>query len=602
MSYRQGGSTLTQQLAKVLFTSGKKTIKRKIFEAFCAWEIEKNYDKHDILTMYLNLIYFGRGAYGIEEASNTYFNKSARFLSLGEAAMLVGLIPNPHYFNPIRNISTSYHRASLVLLRLRETNKISDAERQKALHQLKKDWQITLISSHPQGGTSMIGKYSNQSFRINKAPHFNERIRRDLIKIFDEKDLKRNGLKIYTTLDYNKQRVAEKLIQQAVEKQRNYHRKRAQAFEKKGQHKKAREEKQKAENINSAMISIDPRTGEIHAYMAGYEFSAKNQLDRITQSFRQPGSSFKPFVYLSAIESKKLTITSIIQDKRFTINGYSPQNYNHKYLGPVTARDALRKSINTAAVAVLYKTGFHQLFDFLQKGLGLSTQERKKRFPANLSIALGSSAISPLEHVKLHSIIANGGGYIEPYGLRYVEDYGGKILHNNEKNIHEAIMKKKERDTWQIVSPQAAYIVTRMMMAYFEPGVSSYRWKKSLKLPFDIGGKTGTTSHYVDAWFVGYTPRLVTSLWMGNDAGNISLGPRGSGGGLMAPLWVNYISQIRNYVKKDTFPVPETGIVYENACNVTGKVPSSPKTCKHALIRQPYIAGTEPGEYCPLHP
>lgn len=602
MSYRQGGSTLTQQLAKVLFTEGRKTIKRKIFEAFCAWEIEEHYDKRDILAMYLNLIYFGQRAYGIEEASQTYFNKSAQKLSLGEAAMLAGLIPNPAAFNPIDHIDRSVHRTKLVLNRLIEVGRITPKQKKSALQQLKRRWEIQLLASHPKGGKSLIGSFEEESFRINRAPHFNERIRRQLSQVFSEKTLKQNGLKIYTTLDINKQKVASRQVRKVVQKQRDYHRKRAEKFAAQGRKNHAQKEKQKAEDINGALISLNPRTGQIEAYIAGYEFTSSNQLDHITQIYRQPGSSFKPFVYLAALADKKITIASILKDERININGYSPQNYDNKYRGNVSARDALRKSINTLAVKVLHRTGFDTLFDFLRRGLDLSSDKRRERFPRNLSLALGSGNLSPQEHARLHATIANGGHYIIPYGLKYVEDYGGKIILNREKEIKQKIIRKKEQDQWQIISPQAAHVATAMLQGFFEPGVYGHKWKRRYKYPFPVGGKTGTTSNYVDAWFVGYTPHLVTSLWLGNDAGNITLGPGKTGGRLMAPVWASYTHKIRKYVKKGKFPKPKTGIVYEDFCNVSGKVPRHPRSCKHAVRSQPFLAGTEPGSYCPLHP
>lgn len=601
-SYRQGGSTLTQQLAKVLFTEGKKTIKRKIFEAFCALEIEDNYDKRDILAMYLNLIYFGKGAFGIEEASRTYFNKSAGSLTLGESAMLVGIIPNPAYFNPLRNIRRALHRTRLVLHRLVEIGAINERQEKKALRDLVDKWDIRIVQSHPNGGISLIGKFSQDNFRVNKAPHFNERLRRILIKHFDEQTLKQNGLKIYTTLDINKQLIAEKVIKRVILRQRKYHEKMAKLYQRKNRHALAREELEKAKNINGALVAINPYSGEIESYVAGYEFSSKNQLDRVEQIQRQPGSSFKPFVYASAIEQKKITIASILEDKKIRIGNYSPKNYDNKYIGKVNARDALRKSINTVAVQVLDLANFSRLYEILGKALELDSSEVKKRFPRNLSLALGSAELSPLEHVRLHAMFSNGGQFLIPYGLRYVEDYGGKTILDNEKNIQERIRRKRDNDEMQIISPQTAYIMTRMLEAFFEPGVYGYNWKKKVSLPFDIGGKTGTSSNYVDVWFAGHTPRLVSSLWMGNDAGNISLGPGRSGGSLMAPSWFQYINAIKPFMREARYKKPNEGIVLENVCEISGQVPRSPESCEHALLNQPFLEGTEPGDYCPLHP
>lgn len=602
LSYKQGGSTLTQQLSKVLFTEGKKTIKRKIFEVFCAMEIERNYDKEDILAMYLNLIYYGKGAYGIEEASKTYFNKSARYLGLGEAAMLVGLIPNPGYYNPMTHLGRSLFKTRKVLERLVIEKKISVTLAKKALADFIKKWRIELIENHPRGGSSFIGSFSGVSFRVNKAPHFNERLRRKLTRIFDEKTLKESGLKIYTTLDLDKQIVAEKVFKKAILKQRNYHLKQAEKFLQRGMQERAKKEAAKARGINGALVSVNPHNGRIEAYIAGYDFSSQNQLDRVSQIYRQPGSSFKPFIYLAAIEDKKITQASIFEDKKISINGYSPQNYDKVYRGKVTARDALRKSINTVAVQVLYKEGFTRLFNFIEEALDLTVKERSKRFPGNLSLALGTSGISPLEHVRLHSVIANGGKYLIPYGLRYVEDYGGKIIFDNEKEVLRKIREKASRKRDQIISKESSYILSRILMGFFEPGVYGYKLKKRYNIDFTIGGKTGTTSNYVDAWFVGYTPNLVTSLWLGNDGGNISLGRGHSGGSLLSPVWVSYISGIRSFLKKGEFEKPKRGIVYESYCLESGLVPVSEDSCPNQVHNQPFIAGTEPGDYCPLHP
>ncbi len=602
MSYRQGGSTLTQQLAKVLFTEGKKTIKRKIFEAFCAMEIERNYDKQDILTMYLNLIYFGRGAFGVEEAAKTYFNKSAQHLSLGEAAMLVGLIPNPAFFNPLQNIRIAFQKAQIVLNRLIEVKSITAKQKSAAVEDLKRVWNIQILSNHPHGGKSLIGTFSKDKFRNNRAPHFNERLRRILIQNFDETTLKQNGLKIYTTLDIVKQQAAEKIITAFVDSQKKYHLDKALYYQKHRQNQKANTEKEKAGNINGAFISINPVTGEIEAYIAGYEFSSKNQLDRVSQIRRQPGSSFKPFIYLAGIEEKKITIASIFEDKKINIGGYAPGNYDNEYRGKISTRDALRLSINTVAVQVLNKTGFSKLFEILQSALDLSDKEMKSRFQQNLSLALGTAELSPLEHVRLHAMLSNGGKYIIPHGIRYVEDYGGKVILDQQKIVAEKMQKRQEENKIQIISPQSAYILTQMLSSYFEPGVYGYEWRKKAKIDFEIGGKTGTSSNYVDVWFAGHTPNLVTSLWMGNDSGNISLGPGRSGGALMAPAWVNYISAIRYSFRHESYKKPKEGLVFENVCSKSGLVPRSGRQCQFAIMQQPFLEGTEPGNYCPLHP
>ncbi len=593
----QGGSSITQQLAKVLFTDMERELKRKIYEAFCAVEIEKRYDKQDILSMYLNLIYFGNGAYGVESTSKMFFGKSVKELNETECAMIVATISNPLIYSPLLNMQNSFRKTKRILKSMIDAGYM---EERVAIDQLKKfikKWDFTL-NREGEAESSLIGHFLFSSYKVNRAPFFIERIRRVLIGKFGEDVVKKGGLSVYTTIDALKQDVALRVLKDGIIRQREYHLKIADSI---SDSRKSAKEEEKAENIEGALVALDPYTGEIISYVGGYEFSSKSQLDHVSQIKRQPGSSFKPFIYAAALENKDITASSVFIDEETTFEGdYTPANYNKRHVGNVIVREALRKSINIIAVKVLEKTGYNTLFEILEGGLGIYGDELNKRFGKTLSLALGTYEISPMENCVLHSTIANGGDFLIPYGIRYVKDYNGNIVWDYEDEVKRAVQEKR-REVEKIIDPIACSITISILRGVMEPGGTGYYAVSDKTIDFPIAGKTGTSTNFNDAWFVGYTGGLVTALWIGNKTGAISLGQGRAGGVVSAPIWGEFIYRIYHENKPGEFSVPEDGISEQTICLDSGLVPRAEGLCPRTSVNQLFYSGTEPGEYCDIH-
>ncbi len=585
----QGGSTITQQLAKVLFTDMERTIKRKIYEMFCAFEIERRYDKQDILLMYLNLIYFGNGAYGVEAAAKMYFGKSVRDLNEVECAMIVATISNPLIYSPLTNMENSVIKTKRILRSMVDTGYMRKEQADYKFRRFSEKWGIS-YDKKGRAESSLIGTSLYSSYRINRAPFFNEIIRRIMVEKFGDEVVKRGGLKIYTTIDGQKQDIAEKVLREGVEGQRKYMISR---YGKKGE--------AEAEDIQGALIALNPFTGEIIAYVGGHGFSSKNQHDHVSQIRRQPGSSFKPLIYVAAIENKDITPSSVFEDARTTFEGgYSPRNYGDEYYGNVIVRYALARSLNVVAVKVLQKTGYDRLFEILRKSLDLSSSETESRFGRTLSLALGTYEISPLESSVLHSVIVNGGDFIKPYGITQVQDYNGTVIWNNEEEIKAYVAEKRSR-FGKIIDPVACAVMVNVLQSVFQDGGTAFFNVGRNPLPFPIAGKTGTTSNFNDAWLAGYTADMVTSVWIGNKKGNISLGSGRAAAVIAAPVWLNFIRRAYQDKNPGSFRAPEEGLSRQTICLETGLVPREEGACPKVVKDQLFYSGTEPGEYCTKH-
>jgi len=460
-----------------------------------------------------------------------------------------------------------------------------------------KKWDVT-FDENEEAQTSLIGSFVLSTYRVNRAPFFNEQIRRVLVERFGEEVVKKGGLSVYTTIDAHKQDIAVASLKKGVLKQRTYHLKRAAEMR---SELRAEQEREKADNIEGALIALNPFTGEIISYVGGYEFTAANQLDHVSQIRRQPGSSFKPVVYVSAIENRDITPSTVLIDEKTVFErGYAPNNYDGKYVGKVIAREALKKSINVIAVKVLEKTGYDTIFDILRNALSLSRSELYERFGKTLSLALGTYELSPLENCVLHATIVNGGEYIKPFGIRHVTDYNGNTVWDNEVEVKK-IMEERRRKVEHIIDPVACAVTISMLKGVFEEGGTAHYAVKYRKITFPIAGKTGTSTNFNDAWFVGYTADLVVAIWIGNKKGAISLGNGRAGGVLAAPIWSSYISQIYGSDSPGEFKIPDEGISMQTICLESGLVPFDEGLCPHIARDQLYYARTEPGEYCPLH-
>ncbi|MDH4199170.1 MAG: PBP1A family penicillin-binding protein [Spirochaetia bacterium] len=591
LQYSQGGSTLTQQLAKVLFTNQEKTLRRKIFEYFATITIEEKFTKSQILEMYLNLIYMGHGNFGIESASQYYFNKPSEALTLPETAILAGLLPSPEKYSPVNDLAKSLQRQKTVLKKLVEIKAVSAAEVNRELKNFYENWDVIKLNNQL---SSNIGKFPDRSYRINLAPYFLEMVRQELLKTYSPDELMKGGMRIYTTLDYERQDRAQFALKKAIEDQKNYFNRKQTEAKKRGRNSDAEHFRAASDKTNGAFITLDPETGYILTMIGGSEYSASNQFNRATMAYRQVGSLLKPFIYYLAIDKKKLTPATIVKDEPLKIGKYEYHNYDNGYLGDITVYEALKKSRNTIAVKTLQMTGINSLRNLLEKIL---SQDLSERIPQEMGIALGTPVFSPMEVAVMYATLINNGRQVNPVFMLRVEDVRGKTLWINEGKPQET----------QIMNPDASYILVQMLESIFEKDgtsgwVADLRNKNRDALNFEIAGKTGTTSDHKDAWFAGLTSDEASVVWIGSDM-NAPLGDDKSGGSICSPVWIEYIQN----VKKNNPPPPFkenftlSSITKENFCLKSGGVPHSENSCPDAVKGQSFLSGTEPDFFCPIH-
>ncbi len=492
-----GGSTITQQVAKNLFLTPEQTIKRKIQEALLALWLERNYSKNDILELYLNRVYFGANSWGIEAASQTYFGKSARNISLGEAAILAGLLKAPSRLAPNKNPKGAAQRARIVLNEMAKSGFISEKEAKAAA-----------IDPNKRIRTKIAGAEYYVADWV-------EALMQSYIGDVDEDVI------VTTTIDWDLQKYGEFLVREYV---REY-------GEKKG-------------FSQAALVSMDI-DGKILALVGGTDY-AKSQYNRAVTARRQPGSTFKIFVYLAALEAG-LTPDVILQDEKFTYQGWSPQNYNDKYVGPVKMIDALAYSLNSVAAALTINLGPQKIVDVAMR-LGISSP--LKPIP---SIALGTQEVSLLELTAAFAPFANGGNGVIANIITKIETVDGKIL-------YEDIPAGPGR----VIEPQYVAMMNNMLMKAVEIGTG-----KNAKIDnWPIAGKTGTTQNSRDALFVGYSANMISGVWMGNDDGSPTNGL--SGGDLPALLWSEFMKKaheglpIKPLPTSHIVPVPNENIGQNN--------------------------------------
>jgi penicillin-binding protein 1B len=544
----QGGSTITQQLAKNLYFSPQRTVTRKLRETAAALALEMKYGKDEILESYLNEIYFGQqgsvAVHGVGEAARRYFGKRLQELTIPEAALLAGMIRAPNLYSPLKAPLQAKERRDLVLFRLREDGKLSEQEFREAV--------ATPVRVAPGQDAP------------TDAPYFVDYLLRE-VETSSGQDL-RPGQKLMSTLDLEIQRVAEKVLRLGLEKL------------------EARYPllKRAGHALQGALVVLDPKTGGIVAMVGGRDYRT-SQFNRAVQARRQPGSLIKPFVYTAAFESSLLSIegaitpASLVEDApiSFETSGgtWEPQNYDRRFRGEVTIRTALEQSLNVPAVRVAQTIGIRQFIDLLRE-LGLPKPQDD-----NLSVALGTSEVSLLEVTAAFGALARSGLFLSPTGLRAVVEPTG-----------ERVAKHAEEGR-QVVSPQTAYLVTSLLEGVMERGTAAQA--AALGLKNRIAGKTGTTDEYRDAWFVGYTPALVIGVWVGfDDRRELRL----TGAQAALPIWME---MARHLIPTDSpeFEKP-TGIVTESIDPQSGQLTTS--ECPE-VVEEVFIQGTEPTEYCPLH-
>ena len=521
----QGGSTLTQQLAKNLFLTQERTASRKIQEAILALWLERKYSKNEILELYLNRVYFGSGAYGVEAAAQKYFGKSAREVTIAEAAILGGLVQSPSRLAPNRNPDAAHARATLVLAAMQRDGFISDAQMKEAL---------------ARPADAQKSKTANSV--LYAADHVIDRLD-DLIGSIE------GDLIVTTTLNPMMQAAAEKALTDELNA--------------KGQ---------KFGVSQGALLAMDP-DGAIRAFVGGRNYS-ESHFDRVTSARRQPGSAFKAFVYLAALE-RGLTPDTLRDDAPINIKGWQPENYAREYRGPVTLTEALSQSLNTVAVRLGLEMGPKAIATTAQR-LGI-----KSKLDANASIALGTSAVTPIELVSAYASFANGGVSVEPYLITEVITREGDLLYTRPDTIPH-----------QVIDPGILASFNVMMRETLKSGTA-----KRADLPnWDAAGKTGTSQDFRDAWFIGYTGALVTGVWLGNDDNSPT--KHVAGGSLPVEIWSRFMKQALAKTKPLTLPasdVPQSDLFSVLGRALFGAQSQNNGTAqKGPLILQPQADGAQP--------
>ena len=651
----QGGSTITQQLAKTLFLSPERTIQRKIREILLALQIEKRFSKKEILELYLNQIYFGEGAYGVEAASETYFGKHVKDLSLSEAAMLAGLPKAPAHFDPYKEPDSALKRRSMVLVRMYGEHFISKDQMRAA------DAENIVLKKRE--------KYQDVS------AYFIEHVRRYLMERYGSQELYRSGLEVHTTLNLTMQRAAFQSLREGLmeyDKRHGYRGPIGHGSASGEESKKpleaplSRPQESRSVRVNDilegtvadldgkgawvlteagkgflpleglqwagsavrkkdpsdpaktvwikpksledilsqgdrilvrvvrsvpgssglffsleqqpeaqgAVICMQPSTGEIKAMVGGFDFE-KSEFNRAVQSRRQPGSAFKPLIYGAAMEKGFSPATIIIDapiifDQPGMPEKWKPSNYSEKFYGPTRLRVALAKSINVVTVKLLQRVGVRNVVD-LAKRLGITSPLDK-----NYSLALGSSGVTLQELTSAYSVFANQGRRAEPYFIRRITDYDGKVIEQREPSNEDA------------VSSDVAYIMTSMLEEVVRNGTG---WKMQ-ELGRPSAGKTGTTNNFQDALYIGFVPDLIAGVWVGYDDMR-SLGNGETGARAAAPIWLSFMRKATLNSERMPFPVPDD-VVLVKIDSKTGLLPSSEN---QETYFECFRKGSEPREY-----
>ncbi|MBE0606932.1 MAG: PBP1A family penicillin-binding protein, partial [Deltaproteobacteria bacterium] len=546
--FAQGGSTITQQLAKNFFLSPKKTIVRKLREAELALALELRYTKKAIFGMYLNKIYFGqegaRGIYGVEEAASFYFSKPAADLTLEESATLAGVIRSPNRYSPFRAPAAAEERRNVVLARMRHLGMIGERE-------------------YRQASRAPLRTRARRS-PAKQAAYFADYIQRVTEDDLGGGKLFRTGYRFYTTLDPVQQAAAEEAVVSGLAE-----------LERTG--------RPSAEPLQAALVAVDPSTGEMTAMVGGRGYGM-TQFNRATDAKRQPGSAFKPFVLLAAMEraaagNGKTTLSTIVSGAPVTVPGpkepWTPSNFDGKVYGDISVRKALEDSVNTATVRLALDAGLPAVVK-TARAAGI----RSPLFPVP-SVALGSFEVTPVELAYAYATIASGGIRYQPFPLFSVTTADGEIL-------------TSAKVRWErTLDPRAAYLTGYAMQGVLERGTA--KTAREMGIYFPASGKTGTTDGNRDSWFVGYTPDVVCAVWVGRDSG-ADTGLTGARGALR--IWASFLRSLYPGSGPVTLLPPE-GIDFAEIDPASGFLATT--ACPETL-QEAYLSGTEPKEHCPLHP
>ncbi|MFC1768078.1 transglycosylase domain-containing protein [Candidatus Margulisiibacteriota bacterium] len=538
----EGGSTITQQLARNLFLSRKRTITRKIAEMILAMQIERKYTKNEILELYLNQVYWGHNTYGIESASQTYFNKHAKDMNLAESTLLAGIIEGPELFSPLRNMEGAKKRQAHVISKMVELGMIEASTANAALQE-----EIKLSEQKPN------------RYRF-AHPYFTSYVIHQLIERYGEYTVYNGGLRVYTTVDPRMQKIARNVISK-------FH-------------------KEEGETYNfsqAALASVDPRTGYIKALAGGVSFEA-SEFNRAWQAQRQPGSSFKAFTYTTAMELG-ISPGFVLEDSPATYEVpatewnpegiWEPQNFDEKFRGKVTVRMALEKSLNIPSVRLLEKVGVGNVIN-VAKRMGIKSPMKR-----SLGLTLGVSEVSLLEMASAFSVFANGGIRVEPTAITRIEGRNGQL-------IYKHVISEK-----RVLDKNIAAVMVDIMGGVLLRGTGVRG-----KIDRPAGAKTGTTEEFKDAWFIGYVPQLCTGVWVGNDNNEpmegvteVAVCPR---------MWKAFMNIVLMDKPIIDFPKPE-GLVEETICLESSRIPN--EYCPgDRIVKEKFWWDDRPTDICTYHP
>ncbi len=647
---RQGGSTITQQLSKILLTSRARSIYRKVKEAIIALMMEMHYSKDEILSLYLNQIFLGHGTYGVESAARFYFQKHVWELNLAECSLLAAMPSAPNRYSPIRHPERAMERHKVVLAKMVEMGFITIPQAEQAFTQFWPEYYAYISSLPPT--------HNAWSARLDRAPWFTEYVRRILIKKYGEEAVYEQGLSVYTTMDLKKQLAAQEVMAEATRQQTSVSSRLAyqsdeyfieqftdpaemfsllldiNPFQKTGSlenrtmsrhiqekmleeidllnflvgfsnvgqllddFRKKYSDEREYQNVEGCLVSINQHTGFIEALVGGSEFTTINQLNRVIQSRRQPGSAIKPLLYAAAMETGTYSPATMMLDSPIIFidregTDWIPENYNNEFQGLMTLRTALEHSINVVSVRLAEALGIDHVLRYFNRLLNFNEREDRGRIPRNFSIAIGSFDVSPMELTRAYAIIANGGNNVIPFAIRQVKDRDGKVLEDGEAEVRKQLAEMEKKGNLRLLKPETAQVMISMLRSVIQKGTA-----RAAGIGRPVAGKTGSTNNWRDAWFVGFTPQLTTCVWFGYDAQGLSLGIGQAAAGVAAPVWSRYMKRALAGEPVMDFPV-YAGLQESVVCAKSGLLPTP--SCK-STITEVFPAGTVPSKNCDICP
>ncbi len=656
-----GGSTITQQLAGTLYLDrSERTISRKVKELWWALQLERRYSKDEILELYLNKMYFGGGTYGVEAASRFYFGHSASEITPAEAAILVIQLSNPAYYNPFNYPNRAMDRQRDVLAQMVGAGYLEQEEAESSFDDYWADFDYTRTAA------------SVWLNREDKARWFSEYVRRQLEQMmYGTMDLYSGGYTVHTTLDLAHQKAAEEVMAEyiAIANSRFYETSSSRfaqgdkyaeiaqmialVFNFPGLDVSAErlyvksisryknsinaitdmasllfgldslksaanisnsssQQMQARTTVEGALVTIDNDSGYITALVGGSEFSESNQIIRATQAYVQPGSAFKPLIYSAALDTRKYTAGTMMNDTPavfYNESGvpYTPLNFRGEWKGTVLLWEALATSMNVPTVRLLDGIGFDAAIERAAALLGYTDKEDIKRvFPRVYPLALGVISITPMQMAKAYAVFANQGKEVTPIAIRSIEDRHGRVIIDLEQELR--LEQRKKGSSAQIISPQNAYLMTNLLKNTFTSGTLgnvywsgqlAYRDASGNSYRIPAGGKTGTTQNWRDAWAIGYTPYYTTAIWFGFDRPGYSLGLRSTGATLAAPAWGKYMDKVHEGLPYRDFIKPQSGLVELAVCSKSGLLRTG--ECSDGSVTLTYLEGTQPAQYCDYH-